>query len=152
MKPEDFVETYFLFAARNEVLHGVPMLVTLAQAALESGWGRFAHGYNFFGIKAGPSWNGQIQTLKTTEYIRGKKKRIFQQFRKYTSPVESFEDHAKLLKERFPEAFEECDPVRFVMRIQNYHGHSYATDPNYVIKIARIIERIKKNVKKMEIN
>ena len=29
--------------------YGVPPLVTLAQAALESGWGEKAPGYNYFG-------------------------------------------------------------------------------------------------------
>lgn len=65
--PTDFVKLYYKNALQSEKDTGVPALVTLAQAGLESGWGKAAYGNNFFGIKAGSSWKGNIQKLKTWE-------------------------------------------------------------------------------------
>lgn len=67
LTPREFVRAYYGAAKSSEVATGVPALVTLAQGALESGWGKHAPGYNFFGIKPGKSWKGAIQYLKTWE-------------------------------------------------------------------------------------
>lgn len=67
LTPAQFTAAYLPFARSSEISTGVPALVTMAQAALESGWGAHAPGYNFFGIKAGSSWSGKVQKLKTWE-------------------------------------------------------------------------------------
>lgn len=143
MTPEKFYESYREYAERNEKENGVPALVTLAQAALESGWGKHAPGNNFFGIKDSSSANFGIQILNTTEYIHKKKVGIKAKFETYPSPFECFEHHANLLKKRFPKAFRHKDPVAFIMSVQNDHGYMYATDPKYVRKIVKIINVIK---------
>ena len=50
----DFVGRYGPHAQRWGATSDVPWLVTLGQAALESGWGEKAPRFNFFGIKARP--------------------------------------------------------------------------------------------------
>lgn len=67
LKPTEFALQYFSFAKASQDRTGVPALVTLAQAGIESGWGKHAPGFNFFGIKPGKSWKGQTQKLKTWE-------------------------------------------------------------------------------------
>lgn len=65
--PTKFLFDNYKFAKESEAATGVPALVTLVQAALESGYGQHAPGNNFFGIKAGSSWTGNTQKLKTWE-------------------------------------------------------------------------------------
>ena len=65
--PVDFIKKYFVAAKQSEASTGVPALVTIAQAGIESAWGKSAPGNNFFGVKAGKSWTGETQKLKTWE-------------------------------------------------------------------------------------
>lgn len=67
LSPLDFTRAYYPYAKSSEISTGVPALVTMAQAALESGWGKHAPGFNFFGIKPGSAWTGAVQRLKTWE-------------------------------------------------------------------------------------
>ncbi len=62
-----FFMKYYPMAVQSEQTTNVPALVTLAQAAVESGYGKYAPGFNFFGIKNSSSWHGQTQKLKTWE-------------------------------------------------------------------------------------
>lgn len=130
MIPIDFFRTYFPAAKENEKKTGVPWQVTLAQAALESAWGKHAPGNNFFGIKADPTWTGRVQTLRTREVINGVGVFVQARFRAYDSPEESFADHANFLRRwpRYSKAFATLDPYAFA-RIVAAAG--YATDPNY---------------------
>lgn len=50
-------------AIRDEILYGIPVEVKVAQAALETGWGRYVKGNNWFGIK------GKSQSFVTTEFL-----------------------------------------------------------------------------------
>lgn len=143
MIPSKFVEEYSAFAKQNELNTGVPYLVTLAQAALESGWGKNAPRNNFFGIKAGKSWKGSTQLLWTKEYENGQWRAVKASFRAYDSPLESFRDHANLLKKRFPKAFNYKDPVEFITSVQTEHPYKYATDKDYVNKVNKIIMMLK---------
>ncbi|HAB8925541.1 TPA_asm: GW domain-containing glycosaminoglycan-binding protein [Listeria monocytogenes] len=75
--------------------------VMIAQAALESNWGRSELGkapnYNLFGIKG--SYNGKSVTMKTWEYSDSKGwYQINANFAKYPSHKESLEDNAKKLR------------------------------------------------------
>src|SRR5882762_9864619 len=47
---------------------GVSPRILLAQAAIETGWGRSVVGNNIFGIKAGSSWSGDTVNAATHEY------------------------------------------------------------------------------------
>ena len=67
LTPTEFVRLYYPYAKQSQTATGVPALVTMSQAALESGWGKHAPGFNFFGIKPGKAWTGAIQYQKTWE-------------------------------------------------------------------------------------
>jgi len=101
--------------------YGVPAAVTLAQAALESDWGRAHMGdaNNYFGIKAydkggvpqiGPIAKGFI-TLPTREVVNGRSITVNARFRAYKSMADSFRDHANFLKvnSRYAPAFDHTD-------------------------------------------
>lgn len=138
MAPEEFIKKYLKSAEAVEKAYGVPALLTLAQAALESGWGNHAPGYNFFGIK------GKGQSRETTENIKGKDVKITAQFKVYNDAQESFEDYAQLLKKRWSRALDLKVPEKIIWSIQNQGRWHYATDPYYVSKIEKILTKIKK--------
>ena len=147
MKPREFIEKYLAVAEQNEIETGVPKLLTLSQAALESAWGAKAPGNNFFGIKAGSSWKGEVVEFNTHEVEAGKTIALKDKFRKYTTPLECFKDYASVMRRRFPKAFRFTDPVDFITSVQNEHGYKYATDPEYVNKIAAMVSTLKRNMK-----
>lgn len=126
-------------ALATQDLTGVPASVSLAQAALESGWGKHAPGNNFFGIKGtGPAGS---QYLYTTEFRGGAKLRLKAKFRRYQDPLQSFIDHAQLLSKgrtlSHVMAFK-GDSRAFVHALQS-GKYKYATDPQYEEKIMKII-------------
>lgn len=149
MTPRGFIEAYGEAAIQNQKAYGVPWQVTLAQAALESGWGRFASRYNFFGVKADPSWTGQVQELKTREVVNGKDVWIMAKFRAYNNAKEGFEDHAKFLRKwkRYASAFLTNDPREFARRVA---AAGYATDPGYATSLVAIIDIIEKVAREMD--
>lgn len=162
MTIKEFYEQYSEYAKANEEASGVPYLVCLAQAALESGRGSKAPGNNFFGIKTGKTWTGDKQLLTTTEIhntavvkypvIISIKKldngkyeyRVKDWFRAYETPLSCFQDYAELLKKRWPKAFTYKEPESFIHSVQNEHTYEYATDPKYCQKVIFIINQFRK--------
>jgi hypothetical protein len=118
---------------------GIPASVTLAQWALESGWGKaMPEGSNNpFGIKA---VEGQPYVeSKTREVFDGKEVFITARFRKFSSMAEAFDLHGQLLakgaayahaRSLLPDADKFADALTGV----------YATDPNY----GKILKQIMK--------
>lgn len=73
--------------------------ITIAQAILESSWGksRLSKDFNnLFGIKADIYWDGEYVTLETKEHIDTT---INDRFRKYNNKNQSINDHARFLSE-----------------------------------------------------
>lgn len=133
---------YAMEAAKNL---GVPPHFLVAQAALESGWGRSeirradgATTYNVFGIKAGRSWSGDTVAVPTTEYVDGVAQTVRERFRAYASYDEAFRDYADLLRSnpRFSGVLGQQDGTQFARSLQQA---GYATDPAYADKLVRII-------------
>ncbi|MGL4571786.1 MAG: glucosaminidase domain-containing protein [Clostridium sp.] len=117
--------------------------VTLAQAILESGWGKSgasAKYNNCFGIKADSSWKGKKIDLVTTEYVNGGSITIVASFRVYDSWDESVADHAKFLAEnkRYAEAgfFKAKDPLGQFEALQRA---GYATSSTYAKQLMEIV-------------
>jgi flagellar protein FlgJ len=124
---------------------GIPAQFLLAQAALETGWGRSeprsADGrpsFNVFGIKAGKNWSGPAVEATTTEYVDGVAQRTSERFRAYGSYAEAFQDYANVLKSnpRYANVLGNQDAVAFARGLQQA---GYATDPAYSAKLSRII-------------
>lgn len=157
MTPKEFTIKFYPVALQSQAKTGVPALVVLAQAALESAWGTAAPGNMFFGKKDSDGINGNEQLLITTEYLDnpdkkfpavlsvvqvGKKLwkyRVKDWFRKYATAEESFTDHAKLISTapRYREAMRHTnDPYLFAAEI---HKAGYATDPDYTGKLHKLM-------------
>lgn len=143
--PVDFVTKMAPFAQRAAEKLGVSVRAVLAQAALETQWGKHMpqHGdgtpsYNLFGMKAGGSWDGDRVNVPTLEVEGGVPVRRRAAFRAYESPADSFDDYARLLGDnpRYAQALGKGDDIAGFARGLVQGG--YATDPSYARKIAAI--------------
>lgn len=139
LSPAEFGRLFGPVARENMKKTGVPASVTLAQAALETGWGGSSIGdaKNLFGIKGtGPAGTARVSTQ---EFENGRMVTIQDNFRKYNSWQESFEDHGKLLQNsRYGYALQyKNNPDRYAQEI---HKAGYATDPDYASKLISIMK------------
>lgn len=121
----------------SEARSGIPALVTFAQWAQESGWGRRMSGKNNpFGIKAR---KGEAGTdVVTHEVIGGKRVKMVQRFADYDSLADAFSAHARLLANGKPYANARAhrdDPFAFADALTGV----YATDPKYGSKLKQIM-------------
>ena len=141
--PEAFVQSIWPHAQRTAAELGVSPKALVAQAALETGWGRRLVGgdesHNLFGIKATGGWGGTRVDSATHEFVNGVRQDQRAQFRGYRSIDESFDDYARLMRnDRYAGALAAGDdPDRFAHALQQA---GYATDPSYAAKISAIVE------------
>lgn len=129
---------------------GVDPLYLVAQAALETGWGKSVmrqqdgtSSHNLFGIKATGSWQGAQARAITSEFKGGQMVKETAAFRSYDSYQDSFHDLVTLLQSnnRYKEVLNAADkPEQFVRELQKA---GYATDPNYASKISQIAKQMK---------
>lgn len=142
--PEGFVASIWEHAQSAAKELGVDARALVAQAALETGWGKrqikHADGstsHNLFGIKA-TGWKGQSAVAGTHEYVDGVRRNETASFRAYSTPAESFADYVRLLKSspRYQQALQAGTDVQGFARGLQRAG--YATDPRYAAKIAAI--------------
>ena len=130
---------------------GVDPNALLAQAALETGWGKSVPcngagecSYNLFGIKAGSSWDGATVNVPTLEFEDGVAVRKVDRFRAYESPADSFRDYARLIRNnpRYEDALNAgSDVAGFASALQS---GGYATDPNYARKIVAVAHELQR--------
>lgn len=145
--PQSFVEYLWPHAQKAGEQLGVSPHVLVAQAALETGWGkhvsRSAQGvnsHNLFNIKADSRWQGDAVAVETTEFRRGQMVKEQAQFRAYDSYAESFDDYVKFIQgsPRYAQALRAAENDGHYVRELQASG--YATDPQYAHKIMRIVE------------
>ena len=145
MTSELFVKTYYPLALKSEKDTGISAAFTMAQASLESGWGTQVTGdFNFFGIKADPSWKGESKLKTTHEVVHGKTITILDHFRSYPDAAAGFTDHAQffLTNKRYSEALlVKSDPNLFADEIAKA---GYATDPTYAKTLRSVIKSVEK--------
>ncbi|MDQ1744785.1 MAG: hypothetical protein QOE23_3124 [Pseudonocardiales bacterium] len=159
-----FVNKFRRDALASQAATSVPALVILGQAALESGWGRRAPGFNFFGIKARPSDPPAARQLITTREVLSRPNVRFPQvisvtkrsdgrydyvvkdwFRRYPSAAAGFAAHGRFLRRnsRYAAAFGHTrDPYAFARAVA---AAGYATDPSYasaLTSVMRLIARV----------
>ena len=114
--------------------------VIIAQAAIESNWGRSslsAKYNNYFGIKAGKSWKGKTVNMKTGEVIDGKNVTVSSNFRVYGSLAESIRDRNCLLRTSRYKTVEPATTPRAQADAMMASG--YCTATNYVEAIMATI-------------
>lgn len=141
--PEAFVQSIWPQAQKAAAELGVPAKALVAQAALETGWGRRfagregASSMNLFGIKATGGWKGDRMNAGTHEFVGGRRVNERADFRAYGSVAESFADYTRLIgKDRYAAARGTGNDVhRFASALQKA---GYATDPSYAAKITAI--------------
>lgn len=144
--PAAFVRTLWPAAEKAAARLGLAPEALLAQAALETGWGRHvmrraegSSSHNLFGIKADRRWSGDTVSSETTEYRDGVALRTRDRFRAYASFEQSFEDYVDFVQRnpRYREALRQtADPRAYFEALQ---AAGYATDPVYADKIGRIL-------------
>ncbi len=141
----DFIDRIWPHAYEASRATGIPAHFMVAQAALETGWGksepRLPDGrpsYNLFGIKAGRNWNGPAVAANTNEVVDGVAQKQVAEFRVYGSYAEAFRDYANLLlsNPRYSSVIGSHDAASFARSLQQA---GYATDPMYAVKLTRII-------------
>ena len=145
----DFVDAILPHARAAASVLGVNPLFLAAQAALETGWGKYVvrdqagqSTHNLFNIKADRSWQGEKAEVSTLEYRGGVPMREQAQFRKYHDIGESFADYVRFLQNnpRYQDALAVAEDERqFAVGLQNA---GYATDPAYADKILTIVEQL----------
>lgn len=133
---------------------GIPHQLILAQAALESGWGRREiptesgkPSHNLFGIKATGDWRGKTTEVTTTEYSGGVARKVKEAFRVYASYAEGLADYAHLLAKnpRYKNVTTASTPEMAAHALQQ---GGYATDPHYAQKLIGIIKQVSTDVNK----
>lgn len=136
--PETFIAKLLPHARRYQERYGLPGCVAIAQAALETGWGRAIKGNNLFGIKDRPG--GGRQTFTTHEYVGGKRVRVVDAFEAFPSVDAAFDELAELLMtSRYaPVRAVAHDPEAFADALQRC---GYATDPAYATKLKAILRK-----------
>jgi flagellar protein FlgJ len=141
----DFVRQLHPYAEQAAKELGVEPKVLLAQAALETGWGRSliktgngGSSFNLFNIKADKAWRGKRAQVSTLEFEQGAVKKVNAGFRTYASFQESFRDYVDFIKTnpRYGDALKQAgNGARYLHELQRA---GYATDPNYADKVMRI--------------
>lgn len=140
----DIIPSATSIAAKNDLYASV----MLAQAVLESGWGKSSLGsapnYNLFGIKG--DYEGESVVKDTLEDSGNQDYyEIVANFRKYPSYKESLEDYAHLLKNgtnwdpNYYSGAWKSNAVTYKDATNHLTGR-YATDAAYATKLNRIIE------------
>jgi flagellar protein FlgJ len=143
---EEFVTTVWEHAKTAAQKIGLNPAVMVAQAALETGWGKHIinksdgnSSNNLFNIKSDKSWDGEKASKVTLEFEQGTPVKKQASFRAYDSIKESANDFVDFLTQnpRYQEALQNtAKPSEFLDSLQKA---GYATDPNYASKIKKVL-------------
>ncbi|WP_419708998.1 flagellar assembly peptidoglycan hydrolase FlgJ [Pseudomonas sp. NFX224] len=146
---DEFVNTMLPMAKEAADRIGVDPRYLVAQAALETGWGKSvmraqdgSSSHNLFGIKASSNWQGNSARAITSEFRNGEMVKETAEFRSYDSYKDSFHDLVTLLQSnnRYQDVLKSADnPEQFVRELQKA---GYATDPDYASKISQIAKQM----------
>lgn len=151
---QGFVEQVRPHAEAAAKALGLPAHLLIAQAGLETGWGRSqprnadgSASHNLFGVKAGSRWQGASVAAATTEVVAGVAVRAVERFRSYASPAEAFRDVAKVLGgDRYAAARASGQARDEAGYAQGLQRAGYATDPQYADKLTRAIRMVARHL------
>lgn len=147
--PDEFVSRLTPYAKKAARTLGTDPAILIAQAALETGWGKKvianARGssHNLFNIKADPRWDGNKVATQTLEFHDDIPVQEMSSFRAYASYEDSFNDYVSFLNRnpRYANALQQtAEPEQF---IRGLHQAGYATDPKYSDKVISVFNRVK---------
>lgn len=144
MKPDEFIPMIAPSAQLYQQKHGIFASITIAQAALETGWGKYipvdkdtgSVSNNIFGIKGtGPA--GSVLCWTEEELPDGSRIRILAKFRAYNNFEECLQDRFEvLLQPRYDRVREASTPE---VAAGFLYVCGYATDSEYTQKLIRIM-------------
>ena len=114
--------------------------ITVAQAIVESGWGRSAlstQAHNLFGIKG--SYNGNSVVMRTREVYNGRSVYVNANFRAYANNSESVTDHGRFLNvnSRYSNLLGDTNYASVATKLRQ---DGYATDPSYANTLIRFVQ------------
>lgn len=143
--PVEFIRSLLPAAKQAASALGLDPLALIAQAALETGWGKRMiktasgdNSFNLFGIKASRNWQGDTAVVDTLEYRQGVARKEQAKFRAYSSPEQSLQDYTEFIGNsvRYQQAVAAAnEPAAYFSELQ---AAGYATDPNYAQKIMAV--------------
>ncbi|PHQ91784.1 MAG: flagellar assembly peptidoglycan hydrolase FlgJ [Idiomarina sp.] len=144
--PQSFIDALKPHAERIAKEAGINPDVLMAQAALETGWGKRLvpgkHGgssNNLFNIKADTRWSGDKSHVSTLEFDGEVARKERAAFRSYANVEQSLQDYVDFIKEhpRYQQALQVADdPTQYAEALQSA---GYATDPQYAQKIQSVL-------------
>ena len=141
---EQFVSTLLPKAEEAATELGTRAEFIVAQAALETGWGKQLmhsgdgrNSHNLFGIKAGPGWQGETLKIDSLEVEQGVARQVTSQFKVYPNYETAFSDYAALMNAQRYEGVKGSQSIETFTRGLTQGG--YATDPEYGQKVARVL-------------
>jgi len=142
---EEFIAKMKPHAEKAAAELNVSTDVLLAQAALETGWGKHLihdtqgnNTFNIFNIKA-TNWQGKSVAVNTLENRQGVTQQERANFRQYDDYAQSFADYVSLIKNntRYKEALAAGDNSN--VYAEELQKAGYATDPDYAAKIKSLL-------------
>lgn len=135
----EYIKKYRELAVEEMLKSDIPASVKLAQGLLETTHGTSilaTQGNNHFGIKCKVDWKGDV--MYADDDAKG------ECFRKYPSPIHSYQDHSVFLKHHRLHFYDKL----FELPIDDYKGWcyglqecGYATAVTYARSLVRLIER-----------
>lgn len=142
MAPDQFIAELLPAARACHRKTGIPASFTIAQAALESGWGASKlakQGCNLFGVKADRAWKGPTINMDTKECFNGKWVMVPAQWRCYPDWLACMLDRAEFFRKnpRYAACFKETTGEGWARAVA---AAGYATDPEYADKLIRTMQ------------
>ncbi len=139
---QDFIEQLGSAAQKTYSQYGILPSMTVAQAILESGWGKSSLSalyYNFFGMKADSTYDGESVVLQTGEEVNGMMITVNGTFRVYHSFEEGIEGYYQFITgyQRYSNLIGETDYKEACRKIQ---ADGWATASNYADYLISLIE------------
>jgi flagellum-specific peptidoglycan hydrolase FlgJ len=143
MTRQEFMQHVHAAASRSSEQSGMPVMVTVAQAALESNWGQSKlsqEANNYFGIKAHGK-HDRIQ-MSTEECEHGRRIVVEAEFAKYPSLLDCILCRDGILRRGACYAGARQtrgDEAGFIREIAKH----WATDPKYAEKLQAVLIEVK---------
>lgn len=141
-----FIDSISRPAAAYAPNYGIKVISPIiAQAILESGWGKSelsAKYHNYFGMKAGSSWKGKTVNMSTKEeYSPGTLTSIKDNFRAFDSVNDGVKGYFDFINtSRYSNLKGVTNPMTY---LQNIRSDGYATSSSYVTDVMNVVTKNK---------
>lgn len=134
-----FINNHLHDAEEVSKRSGVPVSVILAQAALESNWGRTVKGNAYFGVKGTHGTAGGINFATKEAGAGGRLHAARGTFRAFNNFGEAANDYGRLLSTAPQYRGAMAAAGNPLAMVDSIAAAGYATDPNYAAKVKATI-------------